>query len=167
MASQTLEYQVAEVFSQTGYTISVAESCTGGLLAGRLTEVSGSSKFFLGGVVSYANEVKENLLDVSADTLLTFGAVSEQTALEMAQGVRNLLHTDVAISITGVAGPTGGTPEKPVGLVWIGLSDRQGTQAVRCLWAGDRVENRRLSVDQALQMLLDWAEKQQGTPGAL
>jgi len=153
----SLEERLLLIFIQRGFKLATAESCTGGLLAGRITEISGSSAFFVGGVVSYANEAKESLLGVPRETLVLHGAVSEEVAAHMARGIRERLGVDVGISITGVAGPTGGTPEKPVGLVWFGISDASGTRAEHRLWEGDRARNRALSVEHALRMLLAWA----------
>ncbi len=157
---EELARRLGEIFTEKGLTLATAESCTGGLLAGRITDVSGSSAYFVGGVVSYANEAKEKLLGVRHETLLKHGAVSEETAMEMAQGVRERLGVDVAVSITGVAGPVGGTPEKPVGLVWIGLSDVRAAAARRFLWKQDRAGNRERSVEAALRWLIEWAEAQ-------
>jgi PncC family amidohydrolase len=155
---ESLEERVKTVFTAKHLTIATAESCTGGLLAGRITEVSGSSAYFIGGVVSYSYAAKEALLGVEHETLLAEGAVSEAVARQMARGTRAQLQTDVAVSITGVAGPTGGTTEKPVGLTWIGLSDSSGERAVRFVWEGDRAANRTQSVEAALRMLIEWAE---------
>ena len=110
----------------------MAESCTGGLLGDRFTNVPGSSVYFLGGVVSYSNEAKMNLLGVQNDTLVEHGAVSEETAAEMAQGVRQLFQADTGISVTGISGPDGGTPEKPVGLTFIAI-DYSGDVSVKRL----------------------------------
>ena len=117
-----LSYQLVRLLLEKGLTISTAESCTGGLIAKCITDVSGASAVFFGGVVSYDNSVKENVLGVQHDTLLSYGAVSSQTACQMARGVSSLMKTDVGISTTGIAGPGGGTPEKPVGTVYIGFS---------------------------------------------
>ncbi len=153
----SLEEELGRVFTAKKLTLAVAESCTGGLLAARITSVPGSSAYLVGGVVSYANEAKEILLGVPHEVLVEHGAVSAAVATEMAYCIRERLMVDVGISITGIAGPTGGTPEKPVGLVWIGLCDRLGVQALRYLWDGDRESNRQRSVDQALRILLEWA----------
>jgi nicotinamide-nucleotide amidase len=115
-----LEEAVGRLLAERG--LAVAESCTGGLIAHRLTNAPGSSRYFLGGVVAYANEVKERVLGVRPGTLREDGAVSREAALEMARGVRRLLGADIAISATGIAGPTGGMPEKPVGLVYVALA---------------------------------------------
>jgi PncC family amidohydrolase len=152
------EERINELFKAKGLTIATAESCTGGLLAGALTEVSGSSAYLLGGVVSYSNDAKINLLGVSHAALEEYGAVSEEVARQMARGARERLGSDVGVSVTGVAGPDGGSPEKPVGLVWIGLSDVRGDRAERFIWDGDRARNRALSVEAALKMLIAWAE---------
>ncbi len=155
---ESLEERLKAVFSAQNLTLATAESCTGGLLAGRITDVSGSSAYFTGGVVSYSYAAKEALLGVDHDTLIEQGAVSEPVARQMARGARLRLEADVAISITGVAGPTGGTAEKPVGLTWIGLSDSSGERAERFMWKGDRAANREQSVQAALRMLVEWAE---------
>jgi PncC family amidohydrolase len=139
-------------------TVASAESCTGGLLADRITNVPGSSDYYLGGVVSYAYSAKETLLGVDHGLLLREGAVNATVARQMARGVRERLGTDAGIGITGIAGPSGGSPDKPVGLVWIGLADARSDHAERFLWESDRVGNKRLSVEAALKMLIAWAE---------
>ena len=129
----SLEQVVVQEMTARGLTLATAESCTGGLMGKRITDVPGASACYLGGVVSYQNEVKENLLGVRHETLVTKGAVSEETACQMAQGVRKALGADIGISTTGVAGPGGGTPEKPVGLIYVGISTEEKTWAVRIL----------------------------------
>ena len=114
--------KIVSALTERGLTISTAESCTGGLIAKSITDVSGASLVFYGGVVSYDNSVKENVLGVKAETLSTLGAVSGETACQMAKGVKDLLKTDIGISTTGIAGPGGGTPTKPVGTVYIGIA---------------------------------------------
>lgn len=126
------------LLKEKGLQLSVAESCTGGLAQKMITDVPGASESFLGGVVSYSNSLKQSLLDVSSKTLLEHGAVSEQCAQEMAQGIKNLTKSDVGISVTGVAGPDGGTREKPVGTVCFGFSDLQGTWSITHAFNGDR-----------------------------
>ena len=128
---QTLESAVADLLTKGGLTISTAESCTGGLLAKRLTDVPGSSGFFLRGAVTYSNESKTELLGVDASLIERCGAVSAEVVEAMAVGCRDRAGTDFALSITGIAGPTGGSPQKPVGLVYIGLADADGCQARR------------------------------------
>jgi PncC family amidohydrolase len=118
----SLEVAVIRFLKENGLTLCTAESCTGGLIAKRLTDVSGASEVFLGGCVTYANSAKEGLIGVSHESLEKFGAVSEQVALEMARGVRKAVGADIAVSTTGIAGPDGGTPEKPVGTVWIAVN---------------------------------------------
>lgn len=118
----TLCTEIVELLKEKGLTLSVAESCTGGLISKSITDVSGCSSVFFGGVVSYDNSVKENVLGVKNATLYAYGAVSSQTAQEMAQGVKKALNTDVGISTTGIAGPGGGSAEKPVGTVYIGIA---------------------------------------------
>lgn len=129
----SLEQVVVQEMTARGLTLATAESCTGGLMGKRITDVPGASACYLGGVVSYQNEVKENLLGVRHETLITKGAVSEDTACQMAEGVRKALGADIGISTTGVAGPGGGTPEKPVGLIYVGISTKDRTWAVRIL----------------------------------
>lgn len=129
----SLEQVVVQEMTARGLTLATAESCTGGLMGKRITDVPGASACYLGGVVSYQNEVKENLLGVRHETLIAKGAVSEDTACQMAEGVRKALGADIGISTTGVAGPGGGTPEKPVGLIYVGISTKDKTWAVRIL----------------------------------
>jgi PncC family amidohydrolase len=154
----TLEETVGELLTEQGLTIAVAESCTGGLIAHRLTNVSGSSAYLVGGVVAYANQVKEQVLGVSGETMAAHGAISEETVREMARGARRLFDTDVAISSTGIAGPTGGTPQKPVGLVYVALAAQDFERCERHLWQGDRLENKRQTSQAALDMLRQYLE---------
>ncbi len=154
----TLEEMVGQLLTEQGLTIAVAESCTGGLIAHQLTNVPGSSAYFMGGVVAYANEVKEQVLGVSGETISAFGAISEETAREMARGARRLFGTDVAISATGIAGPTGGTPQKPVGLVYVALAAQDLERCERHLWRGDRLENKQETSEAALEMLRQYLE---------
>lgn len=154
----TLEERIGQLLVHEGLTLALAESCTGGLLGHRITNVPGSSGYFMGGVVAYAYEVKERVLGVRHDTLYEHGAVSEQTALEMARGARRLLMTDIALSVTGIAGPGGGTPEKPVGLACIALSTRDFERCERHVWPHDRAGNKAASVKAALTLLLEYLE---------
>jgi len=156
MAEEDLEVKVGELLRQRGLKLAVAESCTGGLVGHRITNVPGSSDYFLGGIVSYADEAKMGLLGVRAETLTVHGAVSEQTVLEMARGVRRLLEADIGAAVSGIAGPGGGTPEKPVGLVWIGLSTPEGQRAWCHTWGGSRVEVKERSAGAVLQHLADY-----------
>ncbi|MFZ5919036.1 MAG: CinA family protein [Chloroflexota bacterium] len=152
------EEKVGELLTQQGLTLALAESCTGGLLGHRITNVPGSSAYFIGGVVAYAYEAKERILGVRHETLYDHGAVSEETAREMAHGVRRLLLADVGISVTGIAGPGGGLPQKPVGLVFIALSARDTERCERYVWPHDRQGNKAASADAALTMLLQYLE---------
>ena len=132
----------------------MAESCTGGLLASRITDVPGASDYFLGGVVAYQNEVKEKLLAIPKEILVADGAVSEKTACGMARGCRKLFGSDIGVSITGIAGPTGGTDKKPIGLVYVAVEGPPGGRCERFLWEGNRASNKEHSVRAALEMVL-------------
>ncbi|MBC7875811.1 MAG: CinA family protein [Anaerolineales bacterium] len=135
-----------------------AESCTGGLVSDRITNVSGSSEYFPGGIVAYSYEAKASLLGVSWTTLNAHGAVSEEIVLEMARGARKLFNADIAISVSGIAGPTGGTPEKPVGTTWFGLSTNDGEWSRHFISDGNRKENKHYSSEVALQFIIDYLE---------
>lgn len=150
-----LEEKLGRLLREAGLTISAAESCTGGLLASRITDVPGSSDYFVGGIVAYRNEIKEKLLKVPTETLEKFGAVSEETAREMACGCRDLFDSDVAIAITGIAGPRGGTRAKPVGLTYIAVHQQSGTRCERFDWKGDRLSNKENSVRVSLEMAIE------------
>ena len=150
---ETLEDAVGRLLIERGLTLATAESCTGGLLGNRITNVAGSSEYYLGGIVSYSDAAKMNLLGVSQETLKEFGAVSEETAQEMAAGARRVLQSDVGVSITGIAGPTGGTEDKPVGLVYIAV-DVAGDVAVRkFVFSEDRRYNKEVSAQAALNLV--------------
>lgn len=159
---EPLEVEVGLWLRRGGLKLVVAESCTGGLVGHLLTNVAGSSDYYLGSVTAYANEAKEKLLGVRCETLLQFGAVSAETAMEMARGARMALASDFApekmigLSITGIAGPGGGMPGKPVGLTWFGLSAAGFEKAWKFIWEGDRLENKAKSAQMALQLLLDY-----------
>jgi nicotinamide-nucleotide amidase len=150
-----LEVEVGARLKRLGRTLAVAESCTGGLLAMRLTEVAGASAYFLGGIVSYSNSAKQALLGVEEEVLAREGAVSPQCALAMARGVKRAFGADYGLGITGIAGPGGGTPEKPVGLVYIGLALPEGEPQVRRFnFRGSRQGNRWSASEAALELLL-------------
>ncbi len=149
-----IEEKIGQLLLERHYTLAVAESCTGGLVGHRLTNIAGSSAYFLGGVVAYAYDAKERLLDVNHNTLYDFGAVSEQTAREMARGVRRALGADVGVSVTGIAGPGGGLPGKPVGLTWVALSARDVEVAEQYIWTGDREANKQQSAEAVLKMVM-------------
>lgn len=150
---------MGELLRQRGLWLAVAESCTGGLIGHLLTNVPGSSDYFLGGVIAYANEAKVGLLGVRQDTLEKHGAVSQETALEMARGVRTAMQAGIGISVTGIAGPSGGTVEKPVGTVWIGLSSNDEEYARHFQWSGNRLSVKKQSAQAALQMLRQYLQK--------
>lgn len=151
---------------ERGLTIATAESCTGGLVAHVLTEVPGSSAYLRGGVVAYADPVKERILGVPADVLAAHGAVSAQVAVAMAEGVRALLGTDLGVGVTGVAGPDGGSDAKPVGLVYVAVAGAGATDVRRFLWSGDRSGNKAASAEAAIGMLAEAAERSRGLAGA-
>jgi PncC family amidohydrolase len=155
----SLEIKVGTLLHDRNLKLALAESCTGGLLGSRITDIPGSSEYFLGGIVSYAYEAKVALLDVSWDTLHSHGAVSRETVLEMAHGARKALRADIAVSVSGIAGPGGATDEKPVGTTWIGLVDENGEWARLFQFSGDRVQNKISSADAALQFLLDYLNR--------
>ena len=156
-AASPAERLVAELKAR-GLTCATAESCTGGSVGGAITAVPGSSAVFLGGVISYANEVKRDVLGVPQEILDTHGAVSPECAERMAAGARRLLKADLAVSLTGIAGPDGGSAEKPVGLVWFGLAAPDGVRAEKVVFGGDRAAVRAQAVDHALGLLLSKAK---------
>ena len=150
---ETLESVVGNLLAKNGRTLSVAESCTGGLLSHRITNIPGSSMYFKEGVVTYSNESKIKNLNVRRETIEGFGAVSEETALEMVRGIKRISVSDYAISITGIAGPSGGTKEKPVGLVYIGLSTPKADKVFNFNFSGGRIDIRQRSANFALDIL--------------
>lgn len=149
-----LAARVGAACHAAGLTVATAESCTGGLIAHLLTEIPGSSTYLRGGIVAYANEIKRDVLDVPADVLAAHGAVSAQVAMAMADGARRHLGVDVAVSATGVAGPAGGSDEKPVGLTYIAVADEAGSVVQRHHWTLDRSGNKRASAAAALALVL-------------
>jgi PncC family amidohydrolase len=152
-----LSRQVGEGFLAAKMSCATAESCTGGLVGHLLTEISGCSAYFLGGAIVYSNEIKAHVLGVDQQTLDTEGAVSYATAKQMAAGALRLYGVDVAVAITGIAGPGGGSPTKPVGLVFVHVTGRDGYQrGERFLWPADRTGNKLLSAQAALQIMLDY-----------
>jgi PncC family amidohydrolase len=155
---QPLEILLGQLLRARGLKLATAESCTGGLIADRITDVPGSSEYFIGGFVSYAYEAKVATLGVSWDTLHQFGAVSRETVLEMARGARKALNVDIAISVSGIAGPGGGMPEKPVGTTWIGMVTPEGESAQVFYWKGNRRENKELSAQAAMKMVIEYLE---------
>ena len=163
---ETLEYQLGKMLLDRGLKLVVAESCTGGLIGHRLTNIPGSSEYYLGSVTAYAYEAKERLLGVNHDTLTRYGAVSRETVLEMASGIRTALASHFPLesilgaAVSGIAGPGGGMPGKPVGLVWIGLSTPDGDWAWKFQFEGDRLKNKELSADAALTLLLQYLRQE-------
>ena len=153
-----LELRVGKLLQQHKLTLATAESCTGGLIAHLITNVPGSSEYFMGSIVAYSYQAKADLLNVAWNTLNIKGAVSKETVIEMAIGARNKLKTDIAVSVSGIAGPGGGTPDKPVGTVWVGLATVSGAEAWHFIWHGDREQNKIDSAQAALQIILDYLE---------
>mgnify|MGYP003301398250 CR=1 FL=1 len=149
----TLEEKIIEELKRKNLTITTTESCTGGLLAGRLLNVPGASAVFSEGYITYSNEAKERLVGVSRETLQKYGAVSKQTAMEMAQGVAKVAKADVGLSTTGFAGPDGEPPEKPAGLIYVACCIDDYVTYVGCRFTGNREENRDRAVRAALQLL--------------
>ena len=148
-----LEEILLETMRARGLKLAAAESCTGGLISDRITNISGSSEYFPGGIVAYSNEAKASLLGVSWDTLNKFGAVSPETATEMARGVRERFSSTLGLSVTGIAGPGGGMPGKPIGLTYIGLATQDRVIVEKYIWQGDRIANKEQSAEAALDLL--------------
>jgi len=153
--NETLEMAFGRVLKERDLTVSTAESCSGGLLANLITNVSGSSGYYIAGIIAYYNRIKVDFLGVSQDVLKKYGAVSELTARQMAEGVRNLFDTDVGLSTTGIAGPTGGTPQKPVGLVYMGFSFKGEVHVIKKIFKGNRLEIKK----QAAYTIMDFARR--------
>jgi len=151
-----IENLVGDELRERGWRLAIAESCTGGLIGHRITNISGSSTYYLGSITAYAYRAKVRLLGVAWDTLEKFGAVSEETVSEMAKGIRHALAADIGLSVSGIAGPTGGTPEKPVGYTWIGLSTPQGIRTLQHNAGGNRIENKEEVAQVALEFLYDF-----------
>jgi PncC family amidohydrolase len=162
---RSLSSRLGRLLARTGKTLAVAESCTGGMLCAAVTDIAGSSAYFRGGIVAYHDAVKIKALGVPEVLIAAHGAVSEKVAASMAEGVRNRLSADIGIGITGIAGPGGGTPEKPVGTVWIGIAAGEVRRSDRRLFAGDRETVRREAVAWALSALLSAVEDRGGENG--
>jgi nicotinamide-nucleotide amidase len=148
--------KISDLLKKRNLTVATAESCTGGLVAHSLTNISGSSDYFDRGVISYSNESKNEMLGVSEKILKEYGAVSEQAAKAMADGVRTRSNVDIGLATTGIAGPTGGSKDKPVGLVYIAVSTSRDTNVKKFQFSGDRLQNKESTCNAALQMLLDY-----------
>ena len=151
-----LEQELGDVLTNCHLTIATAESCTGGLIANRITNVSGSSSYFERGVITYSNQAKIEILNVPSTTIEQFGAVSPETASAMAVGVKDLAHTDIGLGVTGIAGPTGGTTEKPVGLIYIGIAGNNKVVTHEFMLKGSRIEIKEQTAEVALKKLLDF-----------
>ena len=156
LIDQDVLRKVSLLLKQKKLTVATAESCTGGLIANSLTNISGSSEYFDIGIISYSNKAKIDLLDVSEDILKKYGAVSNQVAESMARGVKDKSNVDIGISTTGIAGPTGGTKDKPVGLVYIGISSQKNTIVKKFQFNGNRLENKEKTCNGALKMLFNF-----------
>ena len=154
--TENIEQQIGNELRKRGWRLAIAESCTGGLIGDRITNNSGSSTYYLGSITAYAYRAKVRLLRVSWDTLEAHGAVSEETVKEMALGVRHALAADIGLSVSGIAGPTGGTPDKPVGYAWIGLSTPKGLWTLQYNAGGNRIENKKEIAKTALEFLYDF-----------
>jgi PncC family amidohydrolase len=154
----TLEKKIGKILQKRSLTLGLAESCTGGLVACRITDVPGSSAYFTAGLVTYSNKAKTKFLSVPDEIIARHGAVSSIVAQRMAQGVRDAAEVDISLSITGIAGPTGGSPEKPVGTVFIALATKKEVFVRKCLFSGNRREVRKRSSEEALTMLLAYLE---------
>jgi PncC family amidohydrolase len=154
-----LEVLVGELLRMRGLRLAVAESCTGGLIGHLLTNVAGASTYYMGSVTAYAYEAKVRILGVRWETLEKFGAVSAETVLEMARGVRMTLAADIGISVSGIAGPTGGTPDKPVGTTWIGVSSPKEEYARQFLFQGSRLAIKEQAAQAALHLLAEHLQK--------
>ncbi len=155
---EPIQVVVGNLLRERGLTLAVAESCTGGLIGDLITDVPGSSVYFLGGVIAYAYEAKTALLGISTEFLLQHTSVSEPVARAMARGVRERLQSDIGIAVTGIAGPTGGTPEKPVGLTYVALSAPDLEVARQFVWNGTRFLNKHLSAQAALDLTRDYLQ---------
>ena len=156
MPVESLESLLGQLLTHRRLTIAVAESCTGGLVGHRITNVPGSSAYFLGGIIAYSYDVKEHLLGVQHHTLYGRGAVSEATAREMARGVRRALGADIGLAVTGIAGPGGEMPGKPVGLTWVALNALDVERAEQFVWSSDREGNKAQSAEAALRMAVSY-----------
>ncbi len=154
------EFVAAPLLTSLKLTVATAESCTGGLVGHRLTNVTGSSAYFWGGILSYDNSVKQGVLGVPEEVLLSVGAVSQECALAMADGARRVIGTHIGLSTTGIAGPGGGGPGKPVGLVYIALTAGDGfRRCERYVWEADRIANKEQSAEAALRMLVEYLQR--------
>jgi PncC family amidohydrolase len=157
---ESLEVRLGQLFEGSELWLAVTESSTGGLLGHLITNIPGSSTYFKGGVIAYANEVKADVLGVSSQTLDTFGAVSKETVIEMARGVRKILDSDIGVAISGIAGPGGGTDEKPVGTTVIGMSALEREATRMFVFKGERIDIKTQAAQAAMQLVVDFLEEQ-------
>ena len=162
MMIEKLEVVVGDLLRARGWRLAVAESCTGGLVGHRITNIPGSSTYYMGSITAYAYEAKVRLLGVQWTTLENYGAVSEQVVIEMARGVRRALAADIGISVSGIAGPGGGTADKPVGLTCFGLSNANDELAWQIIWKGDRLANKEQSAEHTLKLLVEYLRRNSG-----
>ncbi len=162
MTKKPIAQTAAELLWRYNLQLGIAESCTGGLMGSQLTDIPGSSAFFSGGVITYSYEAKEKLLHVNHADLLKYGAVSAEIAMQMANGARRLFECDYGLSITGIVGPGGGKPGKPVGLTYFGVAFKDGVSWRKHIWSGNRSENKHHSVNAALQFLIDTILSKEG-----
>ena len=153
-----IEKRIGKMLKERGLKIAVAESCTGGLISSRITDISGASDYFEAGITTYSNESKIRLLNIPEDIVDRYGAVSEETAKSMAEGVKKTVHADIGVSVTGIAGPTGGTEGKPVGTVFIGLATKKATYVRKFFFDGNRLEIRRKTSDAAFMLVEEYLE---------
>lgn len=158
MTIENIEGLIGQELRKRGWRLAVAESCTGGLIGHRLTNIPGSSTYYLGSITAYAYRAKVRLLGVSWDTLEKYGAVSEETIKEMSLGIRRVLAADIGLAVSGIAGPGGGTPTKPVGYTWIGLSTSAGFWTRQHTAGGSRIENKEEVAQVALEFLYRYLE---------
>lgn len=159
--TKILSKEISEIFWKKGFSLSTAESCTAGNVAAIITAVPGSSHFYKGGIVAYANELKQNILQVKAETLETYGAVSEETVIEMVKGAMQVFNTDFAVATSGIAGPAGGTPEKPVGTIWVAAGCKDKIVTAKLTEDNGRDKNIQSATKKTLQLLLDICQKQE------
>ena len=159
--TKILSKEISEIFWREGFSLSTAESCTAGNVAAIITAVPGSSHFYKGGIVAYANELKQNILQVKAGTLETYGAVSEETVIEMVKGAMQVFNTDFAVATSGIAGPAGGTPEKPVGTIWVAAGCKDKIVTAKLTEDNGRDKNIQSATKKTLQLLLDICQKQE------
>lgn len=159
--TKILSKEISEIFWKEGFSLSTAESCTAGNVAAIITAVPGSSHFYKGGIVAYANELKQNILQVKAETLETYGAVSEETVIEMVKGAMQVFNTDFAVATSGIAGPAGGTLEKPVGTIWVAAGCKDKIVTAKLTEDNGRDKNIQSATKKTLQLLLDICQKQE------